>query len=88
MENIKMNVCSDLHIDQWSNKYTNKYPCGEIKEYPFRFKKTNSEYLIVAGDISDRLNTSLNYLDQISDHYEKILFVEGNHEHVYIYPKL
>ena len=50
--------------------------------------KNNSKYLIVAGDISDRLNTSLNYLDQISDYYEKILFVDGNHEHVNIYPKL
>ena len=57
----------------------------EKKKFPFEFKKTNSEYLIVAGDISDTLNTSLNYLDQISDHYEKILFVDGNHEHVNIY---
>ena len=86
--NIKMEVCSDLHIDQWSNKYTNKYPCGEKKLISFEFKKTNSEYLIVAGDISDTLNTSLNYLDKISEHYEKILFVDGNHEHVNIYPKL
>ena len=32
-------------------------------DFPIKFKKTNSEYLIVAGDISDTLNTSLNYLD-------------------------
>ena len=58
------------------------------KEFPFEFKKTDSKYLIVVGDISDTLNTSLNYLNQISDYYEKILFVDGNHEHVNIYPKL
>ena len=66
LKNIKIDICSDLHIEQWSSKYKVKYPCGEIKEYPFEFKKNNSKYLIVAGDISDRLNTSLNYLDQIS----------------------
>ena len=37
--NIKMEVCSDLHIDQWSNKYTNKYPCGEKKEFLLNLKK-------------------------------------------------
>ena len=88
LKNIKIDVCSDLHIDQWSNKYINKYPCGEIKEYPFEFKKTDSRYLIVAGDICDTLNTSLEYLNKISNYYEKIFFVDGNHEHVDIYPKL
>ena len=86
--NISVDIISDLHIDQWSNKYINKYPCGTIKEHPLIFNKSNSDYLIVAGDISDTLNTSLNYLDKISEHYEKILFVDGNHEHVNIYPKL
>ena len=84
----KIDICSDLHIDQWSNKYNNKYPCGQIKDYPFEFKKSNSEYLIVAGDISDNLLSSIEYLNEISEYYEKILFVDGNHEHVHTYPNL
>ena len=85
---IKIDICSDLHIDQWSNKYINKYPCGIIKECPFEFKTTDSKYLIVAGDISDNLLCSIDYLNEISKYYEKILFVDGNHEHVHKYPDL
>ena len=42
----------------------------------------------MAGDISDDLNESINYLNEISKYYKKILFVDGNHEHVHKYPKL
>ena len=85
---MKIDICSDLHIDQWSNKYITKYPCGKIKEFPFKFKKTNSNYLIVAGDISDNLVCSIEYLNEIAKYYEYILFVDGNHEHIDIYPDL
>ena len=88
MKKINVDIVSDLHIDQWSNKYINKYPCGEISENPFKFTKSNSDYLIVAGDISDNLNTSIEYLNEISQFYKKILFVDGNHEHVHKYPQL
>lgn len=81
-------LVSDLHIDQWSPEYRNLYPCGEIKNSPFEFKKTNSNYLIVAGDISDDLHLSVEHLNKISIYYDKILFVDGNHEHVHIMPKL
>ena len=51
------------------------------KKISFEFKKIDSKYLMVF-DISDPLNTILNYSNQISDYYEKI-FVDG-HEHKYI----
>ncbi len=86
--NIKLDIMSDLHIDQWSKEYENKYPCGEVKEYPLKIEKSDSEYLIVAGDISDSLDESLKYLNKLSNNYKKILFVDGNHEHVHKYPKL
>jgi len=90
MNHIKVtfDIVSDLHIDQWSHKYTTKYPCGKISEFPLKFDKINSDYLIIAGDISDDLNESINYLNEISQYYKKILFVDGNHEHVHKYPKL
>lgn len=87
-QNNQFDIVSDLHIDQWSTKYKNLYPCGEIKDIPYTFGKSTSDYLIVAGDISDSLEESINYLENISEYYKNILFVDGNHEHVCAYPKL
>ena len=87
-DKLQIDLVSDLHIDQWSPLYKNKYPCGEIKDFPFEIKDTDSKYLIIAGDISDDINISIDYLNKISDKYEKILFVDGNHEHVNSYPNL
>ena len=81
-------IVSDLHIDQWSTDYNNPYPCGPIINKPFEFNNINSEYLIIAGDISDSIDDSVNFLNTISKHYKKILFVDGNHEHVNKYPLL
>ena len=83
---IKIDIVSDLHIDQWSLKYNIQYPCGEVVEHPFIFRETNAEYLIVAGDISDTLVDSIKYLDVISKFYRKVFFVDGNHEHAYYHP--
>ena len=38
-KNIKIDICSDLHIDQWSSKYKIKYPCGEKKNFLLNLKK-------------------------------------------------
>ena len=83
-------IVSDLHIDQWDSSLPNLYPCGEISDFPYEFPDTESEYLIIAGDISDNIDLSVKYLDFISNNtkYQKILFVEGNHEHVHKYPNL
>ena len=88
VETTQLDVVSDLHIDQWSDDYKPKYPCGIIKHFPLKFDNIKNEYLIVAGDICDDLNESINYLNKISVHYKKIIFVDGNHEHVNVYPNL
>ena len=85
---MNFDLVSDLHIDQWSEKYNIKYPHGEVKEHPVVFSKTSTDYLIVAGDVSDDINLSISYLNYLSKFYKKILFVDGNHEHVFNYPKL
>ena len=85
---LKFDVVSDLHIDQWDLNIKNKYPCGHKKHFPLQWKETDSKILVVAGDVSDDINVSIEYLNQISEHYDKILFVDGNHEHVVIYPEL
>ena len=86
--NTSYDIVSDLHIDQWSYKYNIKYPCGKVVESPHYFNKSESDILIVAGDVSDDVNTTLDYLDNISKNYKRILFVDGNHEHVNKYPNL
>ena len=86
---LKMDIISDLHIDHWSSIYNKKYPFGTIKEFPFRFNPTlNSSFLIIAGDICDNIEDSVNFLHYASHFYEKILFVDGNHEHTHKYPYL
>ena len=84
----KIDLSSDLHIDQWDNTLDVKNPCGEVKHFPYSFKKTINRILIIAGDISDDIDLSIKYLNDQSVNYERILFVDGNHEHVSAYPNL
>ena len=34
-----------------------------------------AEYLIIAGDISDNLNNSINYVSEVTGHYDKVLWL-------------
>lgn len=85
---VVCDICSDLHIDQWNKNLYQKYPCG-IREYNnLSWEKKDNTILIIAGDISDNIDLSIKFIDDISENYDKILFVDGNHEHVDLYPKL
>ena len=83
-----IDIITDIHIEQWDTEIENKYPCGEIINAPLEFTENIDKLLIIAGDISDNLDLSLEYLSKISKYYKKILFVDGNHEHVSKYPFL
>ena len=83
----KIYLSSDLHIDHWDKNYISKYPCGKTKNEPYIFKKKKG-ILIIAGDISDSLDLSINYLNNISENFDKILFIDGNHEHISNYPNI
>lgn len=85
IENV--DIVSDLHIDQWNTSYLNKFPHGTISNNPYKFNP-QSKILIVAGDVSDDLSLTLNYLDTLLNLYHYILFVDGNHEHAHRYPNL
>jgi len=85
---IKCDICSDLHIDQWNKTLKQKYPCGIRTFNNLSWKKKDNTILIIAGDISDNINLSIDYINNISHNYEQILFIDGNHEHVELYPKL
>lgn len=65
---MDFDLISDLHIDQWST------------ELNFKGMGT-SLTCIVAGDVSQDLLITKNFLYQLCDHYKQVLFVDGNHEH-------
>jgi len=78
-KNLSFDICSDLHIDKWDSE--------KIQDY-FRFKKSKNKILVVAGDVSSDLDLTIKYLNDISIFYDKILFVDGNHEHTKCFPSI
>ena len=85
-----IDIISDLHIDQWNSKIYTKYPLGNVVDSPFKLPKSDARVLIIAGDIADDIDESMKYLNKLSktNNYDKILFIDGNHEHVNSYPML
>jgi hypothetical protein len=82
---------SDLHIDYWDPKWHTLYmPNGPASDFPLQWDKMKikSDILVVAGDVSDKLEYSIEYLKSLRKYYRKILFVDGNHEHTYQHPRL
>ena len=88
MDNLSIDIVSDLHIDQWDNTIESKHPHGIRAYKPYDFNDSHSDILVIAGDVSDDLDITLNFIDKISSKYKYVLFVDGNHEHVHRYPKL
>lgn len=81
----KIDFVSDLHIEMWDPQYNIKHPCGERSNHPLDiniFKNSDSKILIVAGDTSDSLELSIKKMNEIGKYYDKVLFIDGNHEHV------
>ena len=58
-------LISDIHIDHWDNNYKAKYPCCNTKNHPLIYEDKKDKILIVAGDICDDIEISINYLDEI-----------------------
>ena len=67
---MDFDLISDLHIDQWpADQKLNFNGLG------------TSLTCVVAGDISQSLTKSRDFLYQLADHYKQVIFVDGNHEH-------
>lgn len=67
---MNFDLISDLHIDLWP------------KEQKINFKGLGTSLTcVVAGDVSQNLQTTIDFLYQLSDHYKQVIFVDGNHEH-------
>jgi hypothetical protein len=79
---VTFDYVSDLHIDYWDKKYTKTVQ----KHQPMKWYN-NSDILIIAGDISNDLKLSIDYIiKEIKPHYKKVLFIDGNREHYDSYP--
>ncbi len=94
---LRFDYVSDLHIDYWDKQFFPQQDDGHHlvgehdgsrKHFPTNWGKikNKSDILVVAGDISDRLDVSLKYLEALRKYYPIILFVDGNHEHTHFYP--
>lgn len=68
-----IDVCSDLHVDI-NREFFATLDWNTIKN-------KNSNILIIAGDIGNTFSVQKKFLKKISDYYQYILFVDGNHEH-------
>ena len=86
-----VDIVSDLHIEHWNPKikYTKKSNDDYVVDSPFKNEiNPMSEILIVAGDVADDIDDAIKYLNELSKDYKYVLFVDGNHEHYSVYPKL
>ena len=83
---MKIDIISDLHIDHWDNGYLSKNPSCKTLHKPFTPDNVEGSILVVAGDVSDDFEMSIGYLNGLAKDYDKVLFIDGNHEHTENYP--
>jgi Calcineurin-like phosphoesterase len=67
---MDFDLISDLHIDQWPKD----------KLLNFRGLGTSLN-CVVAGDVSQDLKTTRDFIFRLADAYQTVIFVDGNHEH-------
>lgn len=71
-----VDVVSDLHVDYWS-------------DFVYDWKKNQrASTVIIAGDIADTLDLVIDELNKACDVYDKVLYVDGNHESTHFYNDL
>ncbi len=74
---MQFDLVSDLHIDVWQEKYRFDW-----------LKDQKSDTLIIAGDVSDYVDMTCEYITSLENYYDKILIVDGNHEHQPNFPNI
>lgn len=67
---MDFDLISDLHLDQWP------------VDQKLNFKGLGTSLnCIVAGDVSQSIHTTRDFLYKLADSYKQVIFVDGNHEH-------
>jgi hypothetical protein len=67
---MKFDLVSDLHIDVWGKS-------GELDW----LVDQQSDILVIAGDTSDYIDQTCEYVSRLGYYYSTIIIVDGNHEH-------
>jgi predicted phosphohydrolase len=72
---MKIQYCSDLHLEFHDNR-------AFVAEYPLY---PEGDILLLGGDIVtfDKLHYAQDFFNYVSDHFEAIYWVPGNHEYYY-----
>ena len=66
---MQFDLMSDLHVDL--------SPSAQLDWAAM----ATSPIAVIAGDISNKPEITIKTLERMSQHYDKVLFVDGNHEH-------
>jgi predicted phosphodiesterase len=90
---VKFEFCSDLHDNAWRRAiqrqvkvvipglpHVTSSHVGSTVDWAYH-KQEDTRVLVIAGDISDDLKTSLDIVKDAAAVYEFVVFVEGNHDH-------
>ena len=73
---MQFDIVSDLHVEHWSN-------------HPYDWERhRQSDNVIIAGDVADDLQTTVNQLNIACDVYKRVVYVTGNHEATQYYHNL
>ena len=89
---MKIDFCSDLHVDAWHQTTQLHDPArrmwaGEPYKSMFyyidwrQYKNPDSRVLVIAGDISNSMITTQQVIAAAAEEYEYVVVVEGNHDH-------
>ena len=83
MKDLKVDYVSDLHLSFYLKCYEKGYNKRDMEifvEEKIR-SQVQGEILVIAGDISEYVESAVSFLEMCSRHYEKVFFVAGNHEY-------
>jgi DNA repair exonuclease SbcCD nuclease subunit len=90
---MKIDVCSDIHSEQWWSKSRivdcngprKRTSTGLTMLIDWEWYKNKAggdgEILIIAGDLSDHIDTTKTIIEQAAEVYSYVFFVDGNHDH-------
>ena len=80
-----VDIISDLHQDYWDLRLNFAHPSNGYRHHaPFNLNPTlGTDILIVAGDVSDDIGITLEYLKYWKSKYKFVLFVDGVKEHTH-----
>jgi len=67
---MNFDLVSDLHIDHWGRNFQTDWLYNQ-----------NSDIVVVAGDVSDSIDITCEFLHKLTNYYSYVLVVDGNHEH-------